>query len=89
MVFMRREVGDINGVVIKLLAVRGSALGSSNTLKLHGELPYLLLESDNGIVPSHFVSLFRGQVPLLGRFSFIGYWWNWVKRKEGNKLGKR
>jgi len=70
---MRRGVGDIKGVVIKLPAVRGSALGSFNPLKLHGELPYLLLKSDNGIIPPYFLSMLRGQAPRLRRFSFIGH----------------
>ena len=37
-VFMRRRVGNINSVVLKLLAVRSSALGSFNPLRLQAKL---------------------------------------------------
>jgi len=75
MVFMRRGVDHINGVVIKLPMVRCSALGSFNPFKLHGELPYLLLKSDNDIIPPYFMSLLKGQTLRLRRFSFIGHCW--------------
>jgi len=59
MVFMRRQVGDINGIDIKLLVVSGSEMGSLNALKLHGELPYLQLNNNNNIIPPHFMSLLQ------------------------------
>jgi len=82
MVFRGRGVGDINGVVVKLPVVRGSALGSFNPLNLYSELPYLFLKSDNDIVLPCFMSLFKGQAPRLRRFAFIGHCWKWVKEEK-------
>jgi len=57
--FMRRGVGNVNRVVPKLPVVRGSVLGSFNMLKLHGELPYLLLKSVKGIIHPHLICLLK------------------------------
>jgi len=59
MVFIRRGVDDINGVDTKFSVVMGSTLGSFNLLKLLGELFYLVLKSNNGIIPPHFMSLLK------------------------------
>jgi len=75
MFFMRRGVGNINGVVIKLPVVKSSMLESFNPLKLHGELLYLLLKSNNRIIPPYFMSLFKRQAPRLRVFPIIGHCW--------------
>jgi len=79
---MRRRVADINGVVVKLLVVRRLALGSFNPLKLHGELPYLFLKSDNGIILPYFMSLLKGQAPRLRRLSFVSHCWKRIRNEK-------
>jgi len=56
---MRRGVSDVNGVDIKFPLARGPMLGFFNPLKLCGELPYLNLKSNNGIIPPNVVSFLK------------------------------
>jgi len=76
-IFMRRWVGDVNGVDIKLPVARALVFGSFNPLKLYGELSYLILKINNGSIHPHFMGLLKWQASWLRQFSFIGHWWKW------------